>query len=221
MPLPDPAVRDFAGIQRNFDAIQKAIADPSPTNDLVRMGQQPAGTIATTIVNRSEIGIGSAVVTPTQNQLLVAAGDHLGMYIPAGKVITNLNVTAITAGASLTNSWMCLIRQSDLVPVATTQDRLTATFSTTLETAFRIASTLGGSTTGTWTCPATAFYMVGIVVAGVTMPSFVSANSNARTGALAPPVAGLSSTGRTTPASLPSPIGAISGFGSILYCRAT
>jgi hypothetical protein len=180
---------------------------------------QPAGALAVTIVDRSDLG-GS--LTPTAGTLRLTGGTDVGMLIPAGTVISNLNVLASAAGASPTNHWMCIVRQSTLAVQATTLNKTTTVLSTSAATTYQIASTIGGGTGGTWTCPTTAIYYFGYVFTGTTAPSLVShASTTATAMALAPAISGNSSVSQTTPAALTTPVTAPSGGGSMFYCWAT
>lgn len=182
-------------------------------------GMQPTGTLSTTIVDRTDIG---GTFTPTSGILRLSAGSDLGTYIPAGTVITNINVMAngASVGAALTNSWLCLIRVSTLVAQATTVDRLTATLVNGAPTVYRIASTLGGAVNGSWTCPTSAVYYFGLCVAGTTMPVLLG-NTNSTAATIAPALTGNSSTALTTPATLPGTVATPSGGGPAFWAWAT
>jgi hypothetical protein len=193
-------------------------------NDDLRMGvSRPVGAVAMTIVDATDLG---NTVTPTisgaTGTMRVAGGTGLGMYIPAGKIITNINVLFSAAGTAPTNHWMCILRVSDRVPMATTQDKTTTVISTGVPVAYRIASTLGGAAAGSWTCPAAAFYALGFVFAGTAAPSLVA------NGTISQPAsqqfnffAGNSSAGLTVPISSAAAVTAPSGGGSAFFAYAT
>jgi hypothetical protein len=183
-------------------------------------GMQPTGTVATTIVDRTDV---AGTFTPTSGTLRLAAGSDIGTYIPAGTVITNLNVlvNGASGGATLTNSWLCIVRVSTLAAQATTVNRgATALLTTGAATVYPIATTLGGGTAGTWTCPVSDVYYIGFCVTGTTMP-VLQGNTMATAAAIAPAITGNSSTGLTTPATLPGTVGALSGGGPAFWAWAT
>jgi hypothetical protein len=182
---------------------------------------QPAGALAVTIIDRSDLG---GTLTPSNaGQLRLTGGTDVGMLIPAGTVISNLNIfTGSTAGATITNQWMCIVRQSTLAVQATTLNKTTTAIPATTQITYQVASTIGGSVAGSWTCPTTAIYYFGYAITATTAPTLVShASVTAPIMAVAPAIAGTSTTGLTTPASLTTPVTTPTGGGSMFYCWAT
>lgn len=94
------------------------------------------------------------------------AGVIQGSYVwlPKGAVINRVAVyTRGTAGATLTHRWVAIWAAAETSLIRQSTDNTAATMAT--NTLFE------HSLTSAWTVPASAFYPIGIMIAGTTLPS--------------------------------------------------
>lgn len=117
---------------------------------------------------------------------------------PSNRLLSNVTIWAgATAGATMTNSWMGLVRVSDRQLVAVSANQTTATWTANTSRTFTGLAYTPTADTLCWPV---------VVVAGTTMPTFWG--SPAPTGgvttitAIAPVLEGNSTTALTTPQSL-------------------
>jgi hypothetical protein len=140
-----------------------------------------------------------------------------GAVIPGGATCSNITfVSATTALAAGTNQWFCLVNAATLAVLAKTADDTSTAWSA------NTAKTLALS--ATYTPAESVAVYIGIMVAAGTVPTLLSASTASANGAvasIAPIIAGSSTTGLTTPASLGATAGAISGTNINAYAYIT
>lgn len=113
-----------------------------------------------------------------------------GFYVPAGMTLSSVELASgNTAGATLTNSWCCLVRQSDNVILAVSPNDTTAAWATFTNRVY----TFGAA----WTAPFDTACYLGVVIVGTTMPTLIGQINMAA--GLGTRRVGNSNTGLTTP----------------------
>jgi hypothetical protein len=172
------------------------------TDNLRTGGWLPTGRITRNFEN----------VNPGGGLTLTSGQPHLtgGTVLPAGVPISAIEFfTHTVAGATLTHTFFFLTDISRVV-LATTLDDTAASWAGQTRKSLLIASAIGGGSSGTYTPTVDTPVYVGICVVGTTPPSIYGRDLNADVGALAPIMCGRSSTtGITTPATLPGTMGAL------------
>lgn len=167
--------------------------EPDPNASRLRSPFAPTGTILENLTD-GRYGATNSGVTITSGVM-----RFYGLvYVPAGVTVTTGNImSGATAGATLSNSWMGLVRVSDRALVAVSTSNATAAWAVNTVRSY----TLSYTPTQPTLC------WVAMVVVGTTMPTFWG--SPAPTGgvvtaltAQAPVLEGTSTTGLTTPQAL-------------------
>jgi hypothetical protein len=161
---------------------------PDPNGSRFLGGELPTGAVLANLERNDATNSGVTVTAGTMR--------FCGLVtVPANRTLAQATIWAgATAGATMTNSWMGLVRVSDRALVAVSANQTTATW--TAHTSRTFTGLAYTPTADTLCWPA-------VVVAGTTMPTFWG--SPAPTGgvttitAIAPVLEGNSTTGLTTP----------------------
>lgn len=152
------------------------------------------------------------VSSATQAALTSGTLTMVAIPLTQGTVVTNISFfTGSTAGATMTNWWFGLFDESRnklAISADQTSDAIASNTKHTL------------AMTTPYTVLTTGLYYVGIMVAATTVPTLAGIAVTAVTARnVAPITAGTSSTGLTTPASCPSPAGALTAIGQAVYAE--
>lgn len=170
-------------------------ADARPSNALMR-----AGALAETYTRRG------AVIANT-GQLSSGRLQLVGIELPAGLLVSSITYLSGTqAAVTPTAQWFALFN-ADRTLIGQTVDDTTTAWAADSEKTLAIASPVTTTRSG--------FHYLGICVAAATPPSLMSVAGGAVPSALAPIMAGQSTTGLTTTA--PSTAAAITAVGAQPY----
>jgi hypothetical protein len=159
--------------------------------------------------------IARADVTSATAQALTSGTLHLagGVVLPAGAQVTRVGfVSGSTAGATMTNQWFAIVRQSDLVVLAVTADDTSTAWAANALKELILASPLQ-------LADDTPVYL-GCMVAGTTTPNLAgSALSNAVIAGLGgtAKLSGTSTTGQTTPMAAGATAAAVTATAGVPY----
>jgi hypothetical protein len=194
----DPAPRVQKGRESRF------IETPS---DLKRRLWLPGGALGETIA-RTDAATNLAALTSGTLRLV---GNCV---LPAGTIINRVAFfSGTTAGATLTNQWFAVVRQSDLAVLGKTADDTSTAWAANTLKELVLSSPVSVSDD-------TAVYL-GVMVAATTVPTLLGValgNTVLSTGGgLGPILAGDSTTSLTNPASRGATAAALTGSGNLPY----
>jgi hypothetical protein len=147
-----------------------------------------------------------AVQTLTSGTLLLSGG----CVLRGGQAVTSITfLSGNVAGATLTNQWFCLVKQSDLSILRKTVDDTNAAWPANTAKTLNLSSTY---------IPAndTAIYL-GCLTTATTPPNLRGGSSQSVVIGLAPIYCGTSTTGLTDPASLGATAGALSALQTVPF----
>lgn len=116
-----------------------------------------------------------------------------GMVVKAGETVSAVNFHTFGASTALTNSWGCLVRMSDLLVLGVSADGGAAAWASGLK---QLALTTP------WLAAADTAVYAGVVLVGTGLPTISGQTTSSDLTLRAPAVAGNSTTGLTTPASI-------------------